>query len=390
MVTVGEKKRVRGIRLSGSLNRVEISRAALRHNFRVCRQKAGQAAIMPMVKADAYGHGMLECARVFAAEGAAAFGVAEALEGAVLREAGFQHPIYVLVGVLPETIGDILQYNLTPVIVDGDILPELSKQSVINNTELGLHVKIDAGMGRQGVLPEDVSTVVSRINELPGLYLAGIMAHFPMADDVKSSNTLEVFELFQKVSDGIAGSNQVDLLMHIANSGGLFHFDATRMNMVRPGISLYGCYPEGEPHLVVEDDVQLEPAMKFTTRIIQVRTVPTGTGLGYGQTYVTSRRTRLAVLPVGYEDGYLRCLSNKAEVLIHGRRFPVVGRVSMNLTLVDITDAPSEIRQGDESILLGRQGSEIITADEIASWMGTISYEVLCLFGNLNSRYYID
>jgi len=381
---------MRGSRLSSSLNRVEISRAALRHNFRVCRKKAGHAAIMPMVKADAYGHGMLECARVFAAEGAAAFGVAEALEGAVLREAGFQHPIYVLVGVLPDAIGDILKYNLTPVIVDGDILPELSRQAAIKGTKLGLHIKIDAGMGRQGVLPEDVSALESRIKELPGLYLAGIMAHFPMADNLSSPNTLEVFKLFQRVAGGVAENSQVEFLMHIANSGGLFHFDATRMNMVRPGISLYGCYPEGEPHLVVEDDEQLQPAMKYMTRIIQVRTVPAGTGLGYGHTFITGRRTRLAVLPVGYEDGYLRCLSNKAEVLIHGRRVPVVGRVSMNLTLADITDAPNDIRQGDEAVLLGRQEAEIITADELASWMGTISYEVLCLFGNLNFRYYID
>ncbi|MDH3330154.1 MAG: alanine racemase, partial [Desulfobulbaceae bacterium] len=348
------------------------------------------AAIMPMVKADAYGHGMLECARVFAAEGAAAFGVAEALEGAVLREAGFQHPIYVLVGVLPDAIGDILKYNLTPVIVDGDILPELSKQAAIKGTKLGLHIKIDAGMGRQGVLPEEVSALERRIKDLPGLYLAGIMAHFPMADNFSSPNTLEVFKLFQRVAGGVAESSQVEFLMHIANSGGLFHFDATRMNMVRPGISLYGYYPEGEPHLVVEDDEQLEPAMKYMTRIIQVRTVPAGTGLGYGHTFITGRRTRLAVLPVGYEDGYLRCLSNKAEVLIHGRRVPVVGRVSMNLTLADITDAPNDIRQGDEAVLLGKQEGEIITADELASWMGTISYEVLCLFGNLNYRYYID
>jgi alanine racemase len=390
MVKVDWRESVKMIRVSGSLNKVEISRAALRHNFRVCRKKAGQAAIMPMVKADAYGHGMIECANVFAAEGAAAFGVAEASEGAVLREAGFKHPIYVLVGVLPETISDILQFNLTPVIVDGAILPELSRQAALNNTELGVHVKVDAGMGRQGILPEDIAPVVKRIDELPGLYLAGMMAHFPMADDFESSNTMEVFQLFQQVTKGFQGVNPDETILHIANSGGLFHFSATLMHMVRPGISLYGCYPEGEPHLPVEEDNQLEPAMRFSTKIVQVRTVPSGTGLGYGQTFITTGRTRLAVLPVGYEDGYLRCLSNKAEVLIHGRRVPVVGRVSMNLTLADITDVPGDILPGDEAVLLGRQGAEIITADELAAWMGTISYEVLCLFGNLNRRYYID
>ena len=355
----------------------------------VCRKKAGEAEIMPMVKADGYGHGMIECASVFAAEGAAAFGVAEASEGVALREAGFSQPIFVLVGVLPETIGDILKYNLTPAIVDNKILPELSNQAVLNITEVGLHIKVDAGMGRQGCLPEDVPALLHRIEELPGLYLAGIMAHFPMADDVDSPNTLEVFDRFKRVVKEIEGNIPDGCIVHIANSGGLFHFDVTRMNMVRPGISLYGCYPEGE-YSGAGNDESLEPVMKFTTRVIQVRTVPPGTGLGYGQTFTTGRRTKLAILPVGYEDGYLRSLSNKAEVLVHGRRAPVVGRVSMNLTLADITDIDSDIRQGDEVVLLGRQGADSITADEIASWMNTISYEVLCLFGNLNSRYYVD
>ena len=160
--------------------------------------------------------------------------------------------------------------------------------------------------------------------------------------------------------------------------------------MVRPGISLYGYYPEGSQHEFGEGDIPLEPVMRFVTKIIQVRTVPSGTGLGYGHTFITKRKTKLAVLPVGYEDGYLRSLSNRAEVLIDGRRFPVVGRVSMNLTLVDITDSNGTIKKGDEVVLLGKQGGEEITADEIAGWMDTISYEVLCLFGNLNRRYYID
>jgi alanine racemase len=344
---------------------------------------------MPMVKADGYGHGMVECASVFAAEGAAAFGVAEAAEGVVLREAGFSQPIFVLVGVLQETVEDILKYNLTPAIVDGEILPDISNQAVLNITEVGLHIKVDAGMGRQGCLPEEVPALVHRIKELPGLYLAGIMAHFPMADDVDSPNTLEVFDCFTKVIRELGGNVTDGCILHIANSGGLFHFDVTRMNIVRPGISLYGCYPEGASHRESKYE-SLEPVMKFTTRVIQVRTVPPGTGLGYGRTFITDRRTKLAVLPVGYEDGYMRSLSNKAEILVHGRRAPVVGRVSMNLTLADITDIEGDIRQGDEVVLLGSQGSESITADEIASWMDTISYEVLCLFGNLNNRYYVN
>jgi len=376
--------------VSVSLNRIEVSKSALRHNFRVCREKAGTSAVMPMIKADGYGHGMIECATVFSEEGAAAFGVAEAVEGVALREAGFEQPIFVIVGILPETISTLIEHKLTPVVVDGEILPELSKCALKNRCDIGLHVKMDAGMGRQGCLPEDLPFLVKQIKELPAVHLAGIMAHFPMADDLGSTNTMEVLKRFTSVLDKMGKQVPDSCILHIANSGGLFHFDATCLNMVRPGISLYGCYPEGSQHEFVEGDKQLEPVMRFVTKIIQVRTVPSGTGLGYGQTFITERATKLAVLPVGYEDGYLRSLSNRAEVLIHGRRFPVVGRVSMNLTLVDITDCDDSVKQGDDVVLLGKQGGGEITADEIAGWMDTISYEVLCLFGNLNTRYYID
>ena len=372
-----------------SLNRIEISRSALRHNFRVCRQKAGQAWIMPMVKADGYGHGMVECARLFAGEGAAAFGVAEAREGILLRQAGIELPVYVLLGLVPEVIPAVLEHRLTPVVADGEILPELSRQALAAGLEVGLHLKVDAGMGRQGCLPIELPGLVRQVRELKGLRLEGIMAHFPMADEAASANTREVFARFTGAIVAISRDLPPGCRLHIANSGGLFHFSQTSLDMARLGIALYGCYPEGEPHLCSAGDALL-PAMRFSTRVIQFRTVPAGTGLGYGQTFITTRSTRLAVLPVGYEDGYLRKLSNRALVLVHGQRAPVVGRVSMNLTLADVTDVRGEVRQGDEVVLLGRQGEGMIGADEVASWMETISYEVLCLFGNLNDRFYVD
>ena len=342
-----------------------------------------------MVKADGYGHGMVECARLFAGEGAAAFGVAEAREGVLLRQAGIELPVYVLVAMVPEVIPAVLQHRLTPVVVDGEILAELSRQALAGCLEVGLHIKVDAGMGRQGCLPFELPGLVRQVRALKGLRLEGIMAHFPMADEVTSANTLNVFARFTDAISEIAQELPPGCRLHIANSGGLFHFSRTALDMVRLGIALYGCYPEGEPHLISEGDALL-PAMRFTSRVIQVRTVPTGTGLGYGQTCTTTRTTRLAVLPVGYEDGYLRKLSNRAAVLVQGQRAPVVGRVSMNLTLADVTDIPGEVRQGDEVVLLGRQGEGMIGADEVASWMETISYEVLCLFGNLNERCYVD
>lgn len=372
-----------------SLNRVEVSRAALQLNFRLCRKMAGDARIMPMVKADGYGHGMVECARIFAAEGADAFGVAEAFEGRILREAGIKQPVFVLVGMMPETIPAMLEYRLTPVVVDGALLPQLSSQAAGKGLQIGLHVKMDAGMGRQGCLPDELPEIVRQINELPGLYLEGIMAHFPMADEPASANTLEVFDRFQQIVAGVQAMLPAGCCLHIANSGGLFHFTATALHMVRPGIALYGCSPDGNEYQGKGGEDGLVQAMRFVTRVIQVRAVPPGTGLGYGQTYTTSRQTVLAVLPVGYKDGYLRRLSGRAEVLVCGQRAPVVGRISMNLTLVDVTDVRGEVRRGDEAVLMGRQEGEMITADEVASWMDTISYEVLCLFGNLNDRYYI-
>ena len=375
--------------MSTSLNRVEISRNALRHNFNLCSEKAGGAKIMPMVKADGYGHGMIECARLFAEEGAYAFGVAESCEGRLLREAGIEQPVYVLVGVMPEAIPEMLEYRLTPVVVDDSLLPELSAEAVTRSIDVGLHIKMDAGMGRQGCLPSEVSTIVRMTNELPGVRLDGIMAHFPMADEPDSDNTMEVFDRFQEAVAGVEDMLPENCCLHIANSGGLFHFTSTSMHMVRPGIALYGCSPDGGDIRDRSEEDALQPVMRFITQVIQVRTIPAGTGLGYGQTYVTKRQTKLAVLPVGYEDGYLRSLSGRAEVLVNGQRAPVVGRISMNLTLVDVTDVKGEVIRGDEVVLMGRQGSDLITAEEVASWMDTISYEVLCLFGNLNDRYYI-
>jgi len=351
---------------------------------------AGSAGIMPMVKADAYGHGMIECARIFAAEGAAAFGVAEAREGILLREAGIEQPVFIVVGTVPEIIPAVLRHRLTPVVVDAAILPELSRLAVELGMTVGLHIKVDAGMGRQGVPPADVPAFVRRIRATPALVLEGIMAHFPMADAPDSPNTLDVFARFEAMIREIGDELPAGCCLHIANSGALFHFTRTVLHMSRPGIALYGCYPEGEPHLPLPDGEELHPAMRFLTRVIQVRRVPPGTGLGYGQTCVTGRETILAVLPLGYEDGYLRRLSNRAQVLVHGRRVPVVGRVSMNLTLVDVTDLGGRVVPGDEVVLLGKQDGETIGADEVAAWMETISYEVLCLFGNLNDRYYVD
>ncbi|ADW18093.1 alanine racemase [Desulfobulbus propionicus DSM 2032] len=372
-----------------SLNRVEVSRSALIHNFGICRQWADGAAIMPLVKADGYGHGMIDCARVFAEQGAAAFGVAEAIEGVRLRAAGITQPILVLAGVIPQTLPTMVEADLTPVVVDAAIVPELSRLAGLQRREIGVHVKLDAGMGRQGVLPEDFVDLVRTVRGAPHLRLDGVMAHFPCSDEPQSANSAQVLRTFTATTASLAALTGGGCCLHLANSGGLFYVAGARLDMVRPGIALYGYYPDGETGRAAAAPPLLRPAMRFATRIIQVRRVPAGSGLGYSHLFTTSRPSTIAVLPVGYDDGYLRKLSNRAQVLIHGRRVPTVGRISMNLTLVDVTGIDG-VQVGDEAVLLGRQGEETITADEIAAWMETISYEVLCLFGKLNDREMID
>jgi len=374
--------------VTDSLNRVLISRSALAHNFSVCRQVAGNRPVLAMVKADAYGHGMVECARVFSSCGAAAFGVAEVVEGISLRTAGCREEIFVLAGALPVFADAIVEYALTPVLVDPDLFDPLDRAARKKGRRLDVHLKVDAGMGRQGILPGDLARVMELLGQKDFLRLAGIMAHFPMADTPEHHSTDQVLSTYLEAVQSIQ-ADQDGLCLHIANSGGNFSFPQARLDMVRPGISLYGygAAPVGPDASPAQQS--LRPAMSFVSQVIQVRDVPAGTGLGYGHSFVTRRGTRLAVLPVGYEDGYLRSLSNRAQVLIKGSRAPVVGRISMNLTLVDITDIPG-VKSGDEAVLLGRQGRESITADEIASWMDTISYEVLCLFGHCNRKEYVS
>jgi alanine racemase len=368
-----------------SLNRVTISRSALEHNYGVCRQLAGYAAIMPLVKADGYGHGQVDCARIFAEQGAAAFGVAEVVEGVRMRQAGITQPILVLAGTVPQALAPLVEADLTPVLVDPFLVPELSRLAGKLGKIVEVHIKLDAGMGRQGMLPEEFATTVRAVQQAEHLRLAGVMAHFPMADDRQSSNSADVLRTFVDTTGQLRQLIPGKCCLHLANSGGLFYVAGARLDMVRPGIALYGYYPDGRAGRATAEPPFLRPAMRFATQVLQVRQVPAEKGLGYSHLHVTARPATIAVLPVGYDDGYLRSLSNRASVLINGKRAPVVGRVSMNLTLVDVTGLGA-VRPGDEVVLLGRQGEEEITADEIAAWMDTISYEVLCLFGNLNDR----
>jgi alanine racemase len=369
---------------SGSRNYVRIDLGSLQKNCQAIRHSVGShTRVLAVVKSDGYGHGMVPSAQALAKIGIDAFGVAEISEAVSLRESGISGDIVVFLGVKTGEFTELIQHGLQPVVFDALQLKELSAFALANSTTVGVHLKVDTGMGRLGVMPSEVEHFVSIIRGEKGIFLAGFMSHFPCADLKELKGTRAQNELFGKIVAEISDPS-TPCPAHIANSAAVMRTPDLHWDMVRPGLSLYGCYPSDQCY----DMLTLQPVMTFRTEVIQVKDVPAGFGISYGHTHVTSRPSRLALLPVGYNDGYLRSLSNRAQVLVQGRRAPQIGRVCMNVTVIDVTDIP-DVCPGDEVILMGRQGKEEITADEIAGWMDTINYEVLCLFGNLNPRVYL-
>lgn len=341
---------------------------------------------MAMVKADAYGHGMVETARIFSEAGCYAFGVAEINEGVSLRKGGIEGDIFVFLGFSSENVGLFFQYDLIPVVFDQTSIECISRAAREKERAISVHLKVDCGMGRLGEVAEEAEQLLKLINELPGIDLGGLSAHLPISEDPSLGTTNENLKRFSELIKILADKEKS--VFHIANSGAVLNFPQSYYDMVRPGISLYGYYPDGEKKNGTDED-RLMPAMSFVSKVLQVKEVPEGYGISYGHTFITDKPTVLAVLPVGYEDGYLRALSNKAEVLIHGKRVPIRGRICMNLCMVDVTSL-TDVKPGDEVVLLGSQGKETITADDIGRWAKTISYEILCLLGNNNERGYLN
>lgn len=368
---------------TSSFNTVTVDLGAVCNNFALLRDLAGEAMFLAMVKADGYGHGMVECSRALEKAGCSIFGVAELIEAVNLRQSGISGSIFSMVGFDPKDAPLFPEFDITPVVYDAVSVKALSAAAVQARKTIDVHVKVDTGMSRLGVQLEEIDSLIDLIDKSPGVSLAGLASHLPCADDAGSATTHQCYEEFTEFKKHLGKDR--NFVNHIANSGGTLYFPGTRADMVRCGISLYGYYPEGREHLQTNG---LRPAMSFTTRVVQVKTISAGRGVSYGHTYITDRPTTLAVLPVGYEDGFSRRLSNCGEVLIRGRRAPVRGRVCMNLCMVDVTEIEGVVA-GDEVVILGKQGEDIITADEIGSRIDTISYEVLCMIGNNNARKYL-
>ena len=358
----------------------EISLPALRHNLQQVVQRIGTAAILAVVKADAYGHGAIPVSRTLLAAGAHQLGVATVEEGLALRGAGVTAPILVMgdIGDIPT----IQRANLTPVLPSRDAVETAARLADPRTVPLCVHLKVDTGMSRLGLTPDEALSML-KSGWPPTLQLEGVMSHLASADEPDDKPTEQQLARFRTFLDAIRSAGLKVPTAHIANSAAILRFPASRFDLVRPGLMLYG-YSTGSSRAA-----DLRPALTWKTRVIQTKRVAAGQPVSYGGTFVATRPTTLAVLPVGYADGYGRALSNKGHVLLGGRPAPVVGRVCMDLTVVDVTDHPA-VRPGDEAILVGRQGSAAITADDLAAWQNTISYEVLCRIGPRVTRVYRD
>lgn len=351
-----------------------IDATALRHNFkRVRAALPATTAILAVVKADGYGHGATLVARCLEAAGADWLGVATVAEALEIRAAGARTPILILTGASAGDVPALLEHHLSVAVLHRDMARDLA--SALGGRRLAVHIKVDTGMGRLGVLPVDVPALVDELQRAGCFDIEGVFSHFANADGVTRDYSDYQMRGFGQALDALAAAGVRPRWTHIANSAATLSRPDTHLSLVRPGIALYGIAPASMPAAV-----DLRPAMHLVTRIVQLKRVPSEFPVSYGQTFITRRPSLLAVLPIGYADGYARALSNRAAVLVRGRRAPVVGAVCMDLTMVDVTDVEG-VQLGDEVVLWGRQNGAEISVAEVAGWQDSISYEVLTRLG---------
>ena len=363
----------------------EIDVDAFAHNLRVIRDcLQPDCDIMAVVKADAYGHGAAVLAEAALAGGAAWLGVARCLEGAALRQQGIRAPILVLGPTWPEEIEALVHHRLTPTIGRCEDAEHLDREAARRRLTCPMHLKVDTSMRRYGLLPQDCAAFFGKLGDWPHLRLQGVMTHLATADAPDDGGeTRRHLADFRGVLQAAAAQGIKPRYVHAAGSAGIFRYPDSHGNLVRPGISLYGSHPFPS-HRVCE----LRPVMRWTTRLVRIQAVPAGTGVSYGHSFVTHRPSRLGTLPLGYADGLDRGLSNVGEVLVRGHRAPMVGRVCMGLCVVDLTDVP-QAQVGDEVVLIGAQGQDRLTVDDVAARCGRIPYEVMCAVGQQVPRRYV-
>ena len=354
----------------------EINLDNLVHNLRVTRSAIGGVAIMAAVKADAYGHGSVECALALEAAGVEWFGVALPEEGLALRRAGITKPILCLAGFWNNQEELLVAHQLTPVVFRSDSLQKLNQEARRKGRNIDYHLKIDTGMGRLGVPFSELNDFLDDAAKSENLRLDGVMTHFASADDTgQRSFTEQQATRFESAIEAIHSRGHQPRWIHAEASAGALAYPHARGNLVRPGGILYGLWRDVISPATTPLDWR--PVMSLHTRVVLVKTVPAYTPLGYGGTFTTARESRIATIAIGYEDGLRRELSNRGHVSVHGQLVPIVGRVSMDLTLIDVTDVDN-VAVDDEVVIIGNQGKTQISAEEVAARIGTISYELTC------------
>ena len=356
---------------------LEVDLDALAHNIRSIKTRLGKdVELMAIVKADGYGHGAYEVAKLAMENGAGSLGVAILEEAIQLRQKGIVAPIVNLFPEPPERAEKVLEYDVGQVITDLEFVHHLSQEAKRQNKSSDVFIEIDTGLGRYGISPQETIEVVKKISKLENVRLKGILSQFSTADQRKKDFAFHQLSVFKKTLDELESFSNHIPIKSIANSGAVLDIPASYFNHVRVGHLLYGLYPS----LETSESIEVKPAMSLKSKVLFIKEVEKGTPISYGQTYIAEKKTKIATIPLGYADGYSRLLSNKGEVLIRGRRAKVVGRVCMDAFMVDVSDIP-EVKLGDEVAVMGRQGDDEITAHDLGKWTGTFAYEIMTRMG---------
>jgi alanine racemase len=359
----------------------EIDLDALADNVRLLKSQANGSALLAVVKANAYGHGAVAVARAALAAGADRLGVICVDEGEQLRRAGIAAPILVM-GHTPEAEAErLVDLSLTPSVVSTQMALALKGVASGRGIEVPVHLKVDTGLNRYGVCPGDAAELGRWLRDLGGIYVEGLFTHFASADEGDKSYTMEQYRLFLAVAE------QLDWVpvRHVSNTATLLDMPDMNLEMVRPGLGLYGCYPSSQ----VKRSLPLRPVLSLKARVARLTSLAPGDPVSYGRTWRAPRPSLIGLVMCGYADGLPRALSNRGRVLVRGRRAPIVGRVCMDMCMVDLSDIP-DVAVDDEVVIIGRQGEEEISADEVAGLCDTISYEILCGISARVPRLYLQ
>ena len=356
---------------------------AIKHNFHALKRFSDKRTkILCVVKADAYGHGMLKVAKLLNREGADFFGVADINEGICLREHGIKKPVLLFESQLPSLAKEIIRYDLTAMVSNLDLATALNREAKRLKKRIPIHIKVDTGMGRLGVWYEDALAFIRSIRRLRNISLEGICTHFA-ASDTDEHFTRSQIDFFLRLVKQLKLHSISIPYVHAANSMGLVNYCVEDFNLVRPGLILYGLYPSQK----LTTKITLKPALSVKSKIVFLKKITKDRSISYGRTFMAKKGMVIATVPIGYNDGYFRCLSNKSFVLVNGMRCPVVGCVTMDQLMVDVSKIKAP-KIGMEVILLGRQGKQAISADELAHKANTINYEITCSLGNRLPRIY--